>query len=85
MVKGDEMTYERAKKIVLTKYSDSKVCAGFETASGFVFSIKPSRMKDDEYVLDGTFVVEKSTGEVKEYSPVMDPEEWKHGLKNRIE
>lgn len=79
------MTYERAKEIVLRKYPDSNVVASFKIQSGYVFSIKPKTWNDKEYVLDGFFKVSSDAGKITEYSPVMDPEEFKQALKNRIE
>ena len=79
------MTYERAKEIILRKFDDSDIVASFKTHSGYIFSIKPKTWNDKEYVLDGFFKVSSDTGKISEYSPVMDPEEFKQALKNRIE
>ena len=79
------MTYERAKEMILRKYADSNIVASFKIPSGYVFSIKPKNWNDETYVLDGFFKVNSDTGKITEYSPVMDPEEFKKALNNRIE
>lgn len=79
------MNYETCKRAILSKYSDSKVVGSFKTSNGYIFSLKPKSWGDDEYVLDGMFKVSFDGKSISEYSPVMDPEEFKQALKNRIE
>lgn len=79
------MNYKKCKQAMLTKYPDSNIVGAFETSSGYIFSLKPKTWKKDEYVLDGMFKVSFDAKRITEYSPVMDPEEFKQALKNRIE
>lgn len=78
------MEYGNAKKKILEKFSDSNVIASFKLPTGYIFSLKPKNWGDDRYVLDGFFKVD-SSGKISEYSPVMDPKEFKTALQNRIE
>lgn len=78
------ITYKQAKTLILQKYSDSKIVGSFKIPTGYIFSLKPKSWKDDEYVLDGFFKV-SNEGKLTEYSPVMDPAEFKEALRNVIE
>lgn len=82
---NEMVSYEQAKKIIISTYPDSNVIGAFKIPSGYIFSLKPKTWKNDEYVLDGFFKVSNRDGKIIEYSPVMDPEEFKTALKNRIE
>ena len=79
------VSYERAKTIILNKYSDSRVTGACKIPTGYIFSLKPKSWKDDEQVLDGIFKVSSEDGRISEYSPTMDPDEFGEALKNRIE
>lgn len=78
------MEYNKAKEKLLEEYKDSRVVASYKIKNGFIFSIKPKSWADDQYVLDGFFKVDDANG-ITEYSPVMNPEEFKRALKSRVE
>jgi hypothetical protein len=75
--------YKEASEKLLKKFSDSDIIGAFKLTDGYLFSIKPKSWSQDEYVLDGFFKV-SSTGVISEYSPVMNPEEFKEALQNEI-
>lgn len=75
--------YKQASEIVLKKYPDSDIIGAFKLSDGYLFSMKPKSWSREDYVLDGFFKV-SSDGTMSEYSPVMDPEEFKEALKNEI-
>lgn len=77
------MEFNLAVKKILNQYHDSKIIGAFKIKDGYLFSLKPKSWKDDEYVLDGFFKVTDKEG-ITEYSPVMDPAEFKEAMKNRI-
>ena len=77
------ISYKQASETILKKYSDSDIIGAFKLPDGYLFSIKPKSWSQDDYVLDGFFKV-SDTGELSEYSPVMDPEEFKEALQNEI-
>ena len=41
-------------------------------------------MSDNKYVLWGFYKIERMTGEITGYSPVMNPEEFKNALNNPV-
>ena len=49
--------------------------------NGFLFSIRPKNTKD--YVLDAFFKVTHE-GSIEEYSPVMNPKEFRNAMNNVI-
>ena len=73
--------YEKAKKILLNKYKDSEVVSSYKIKDGYLFAIQPKGNK--EKLLDPFFKVVNN--EIKEWSPVMDPDEYGEALQNRIE
>lgn len=75
--------YKEASEKLLQKFSDSDIIGAFKLTDGYLFSIKPKSWSQDEYVLDGFFKV-SNTGVISEYSPVMNPEEFKEALQNEI-
>lgn len=77
---GNHMTEADAKSIVLKNHSDSIVVGSFELKDGFVFSLQPKDLKDD-YILDGFFKIDKSTGKESEYSPLLNIEEFREAIK----
>lgn len=77
------ISYKKAVELILQKYSDSDIIGAFKLPDGYLFSIKPKSWSKDEYVLDGFFKV-SDAGVISEYSPVMDPEEFKEALQNEI-
>lgn len=77
------ISYKQASETILKKHSDSDIIGAFKLPDGYLFSMKPKSWSKDDYVLDGFFKV-SNTGELSEYSPVMDPEEFKTALQNEI-
>ena len=55
----------------------------FEVKDGYVFSLRPDKWPKDEILMDPFFKV-SANGKVTEYSPVMDPKEFREGMQNRI-
>ena len=78
------ITVEQAKHIVLKKYSDSIVNSVMVIPSGYVVNIQPKNWKKNDTLLGGYFKVSKTDGKMSEYSPVMDPEEFKKALNNVV-
>lgn len=78
------MTVERAKQIITNAHPDSIINSILEIPSGYVFGIQPKNWNKNDTLLGGFFKVSKDTGKLTEYSPVMDPEEFKAALKNPL-
>lgn len=78
------LTYQEANKIVLKKYPDSIIISTLDAGDSFLISPKPKAYRKDQMVLDGLFKVDKKTGEMTEYSPVQDPEEFKKALDHEV-
>jgi hypothetical protein len=83
------MNINTAKKIVedyVNKSSGvrSHAISAFEVKDGYVFSLRPDKWPKDEILMDPFFKV-SANGKVTGYSPVMDPKEFREGMKNRIE
>lgn len=74
------LTYEEANKILLEHHKDSHVTCTMDAGKKFIIMLKPNSYKEDQVVLDNTFTVDKLTKEISEYSPVMDPEEFKAAM-----
>lgn len=79
------VNYDQAKKLITQSFKDSKITSAMRLPDGYLFSLKPKSWGDDEYVLDGFFKVSSQDGKISEYSPVMDPAEFKEAMKNEIE
>lgn len=77
-----KITVENAKKIVLDRFPDSIVNSVMDLPSDYLVSIQPKKWDENEILLDPFFKVSKKDGSVGEYSPVMDPEEFKKALQN---
>ena len=69
--------YLQSKQKILAKFKDSEILCAMQLKDGFLFSIKPKKTND--YVLDGFFKV-TNDGVIEEYSPVMNPEEFKFAM-----
>lgn len=78
------MNYIDAKETILKKYSDSVINSSYKLKDDYLFSIRPKNFNDTQTLLDPYFKVSNS-GKITEYSPVMDPAEFKAAMKNRIE
>lgn len=77
-------TYGEAKKRILKEHPESIVTRGMKTKLGFIFALRPKNFDSSKQLLDPYFQV-TTTGKVQEYSPVMDPEEFKYALSHIIE
>lgn len=75
------LTYKEACTKILEKYSDSEIVVGYQGSKFYLFAIKPKN--SNKRLLDNYFTVDKKTGEVNEYSPVMNPSEFKEMLKHK--
>ena len=79
-----KITVEKAKKIILDKFPDSVINSVMDSPSAYIVSIQPKDWDENETLLDPFFKVSKKDGFVSEYSPVMDPEEFKKALQNLL-
>ena len=78
------MTYEVAIKNVLSKHKGCKCTSVLDMNSMFVVSIQPKNWKPGEMLLDPYFSVDKKTGKVSEWTPIMDPEGFKKALASGV-
>lgn len=78
------MTYEEAIKKVLSKHKDCKCTSVLDMKNAFVVSIEPKNWKQDEILMDPFFAVNKKTGAVSEWTPIMDPEGFKEALASGV-
>lgn len=67
------LTYTEASKIILKSYPDFKIDMAFSNSKQYVFSISPKHLTPDD-VEDSFYSINKHTGELKGYSPGLDPE-----------
>lgn len=74
------MTYEEAIKSVLSKHKGCKCTSVLDMKSKFIVSIQPNNWNPGEMLLDPYFSVDKKTGKVSEWTPIMDPEGFKNAL-----
>ena len=83
--KGERMlTYKEANNLVEKKYKNSHVSLTMDLGKKFIIALEPNNLKKGTTSLDSFFSVDKQFGIVKEYSPVMDPEEFKKALKRVV-
>lgn len=78
------MTYEEAIKSVLSKHKDCKCTSVLDMKSKFIVSIQPNNWNPGEMLLDPYFSVDKKTGKVSEWTPIMDPEGFKKALASGV-
>ena len=78
------MTYEEAIKKVLLKHKDCKCTSVLDMNSVFVVSIQPKKWNPGEMLLDPYFSVDKKSGKVSEWTPIMDPEGFKKALASGV-
>lgn len=78
------MTYEEAIKKVLSKHKDCKCTSVLDMKNAFVVSIEPKNWNQEEMLLDPYFSVDKKTGKVSEWTPIMDPEGFKEALASGV-
>lgn len=79
-----KLTYAEAKQGLLTSIPGWKISAAYQMFDKFLFSVAPQNKKNNDYVLGGFYTVDCITGEINGYSPVMNPEEFRHALSNPI-
>ena len=79
-----KLSYFEAKAKVLRAYPGYIVLASNYLPDGYLFSTQPWTVPQGEWYLGGHCKVTYA-GEVLDYSPVMDPEEFKEALKHPIE
>lgn len=78
------ISYEDAKRTILSKYPDSIILASYRSLDrGYIFALKPKDWPEDQLILDPYFKV-SSNGKISEFSFGMDPEASKKIRKNRI-
>lgn len=78
------MDFKEAGNIVAKEYPDGIVSAIMEIDNSFIICLIPKNLKPGDISLDSFFKVDKKTKKISEYSPVMDPEEFKKALKNIV-
>ena len=78
------ITYEAAKEIACRGNSGKVMVASNKLPDGYLFSFIPENLKKNEFFVGGYSKV-TFTGQLQDYSPVFNPEEFKQALKNRIE
>ena len=78
------ITYENAKNIVSKNNLGAILDSSYKLSDGYLFLAVPKDLPEEDFVLGGYFKVAFS-GQLQEYSPVMNPEEFKQALINRIE
>lgn len=76
------MNIETAAKIACDKLGNSVAIGGFKVNGGWVVALKPKNWKGGT-LMDPYFKVTEGKI-VTEYSPVMDPKEFREGLKSWI-
>lgn len=78
------ISYKEANELLLSNHKDSIVISTMDAGDKFIIAIEPNNLKKGQYVLDALFTVNKRTKEIKEYSPVMDPKEYKEAMKHEV-
>lgn len=78
------LTYKEANSLIEKKYKDSHASVTMDLGKKFIIALEPNNLKKGITSLDSFFSVNKQTGNIKEYSPVMDPEEFKKALKRVV-
>lgn len=78
------MTFKEAMDRVLSGHKDCKVTMVLEFSDKFIVSIEPKDWNPEEILLDPFFAVDKKSGKVSEWNPIMDPEGFKKALKDGV-
>lgn len=78
------IAYEAAKDIAIRGNSGKTMVASNKLPDGYLFSFVPKDLPEGEFFVGGYCRV-TFTGQLQDYSPVFNPEEFKQALKNRIE
>lgn len=79
-----KLTVDGAKRIMEKAYPDSFVTSIMDSPKGYICSLKPKNWNPNEMLMGNFFKVSKSDCKISEYSPVMDPEEFKLAMKNTV-
>lgn len=78
------MKFKEAMDRVLSGHKDCKVTSVMEFTDKFIVAIQPNDWNPDEILLDPYFAVNKTSGKVSEWTPIMDPEGFKRALTNGV-
>lgn len=78
------MTFKEAMDRVLSGHKDCKVTMVLEFSDKFIVSIEPKDWNPEEILLDPFFAVDKKSGKVSEWTPIMDPDGFKKALKDGV-
>ena len=76
--------FKEANELLLKQHKDCMVTSTMDAGDKYIIALVPNSFSKDQFVLDGLFSVNKKTGEIKEYSPVMDPKEYKTAMKHEV-
>lgn len=71
-------------KIIANKFANSlnkKLAKAFEVERGFVFLLENKKRTKDIVYDNPYIIVEKTTGKIDQYSPLMNPKEFKKASK----
>lgn len=71
------ISLDKAKQIVLKKYSDGKIVKTLDTPTKFIFQMIGKNEKVSGVILDSFFYVDKKTGKAGEYAYLNDLENFK--------
>ena len=78
------LTVTEAIHELLNEHKGSEVVAAFDFPDKYVFSIKPIDLPKDVVLMDPFFSVNKDTGKIEEFTPLLDLEGWRKASKNPI-
>lgn len=78
------MTFKEVMDRVLSGHKDCKIITVLEFSDKFVVSIQPKNWNPDEILLDPYFSVDKKSGKISEWTPIMDPDGFKKALKDGV-
>lgn len=74
-----------AARKLLKEYSGMKITKAYDHDDKYVFSIMPKNADVNKGWIDGFQSVDKRSGEINPYSPIMDKEGFKKALKHPID
>lgn len=77
------INHEIAANLIKKQYSESIIVASYKLKNGYLFSIRPKDLPVNIELFDPFFKV-SNDGIITEYSPAMDPSEFKEALKHRV-
>lgn len=71
-------TPKEAKGLLLNKYKNSKIVNAFDLESKYLFTLYPKdKNPSEDLLLDSFYTVDKKNGEIKEYSPLFNLDEFR--------